>query len=795
MIFKKLFLLCVITGMGISLKAQSYVLQDTDLTVSTDGIITDCRYDFTNKNITIPNSVGGTDITGIADVSPFGTIKIFYAQEITNVNLPSGIKTIGNNAFKGNDITSITLPDGLERIGESALSGNDFSFTHVDIPNSVTFIGEYAFSMNAIDSITLPQVTVPGFIEWIDDNGNQYAGGTKVEYNGDEYRAKIQYTLKDEDVEVNADGRITSCSYDFANTDIIIPETLDGITVKGIEDKSWTGVFDNKGITSLQLPNTILHIGDYAFSNNELSNIIIPDGVKYIGTQAFSSNNMDSINIPNSVTYIGQQAFWSIDSIILPTPTEAGFECWISSSGNIYQGGEKVKPSYDWFEAKIVYTLTSSDVRVHNGVIDSCLYDFSSQYIKIPDSLDNQRVIGIANGTELSFYNYYGVCSNKGIKEIQFPKYIESIGDYAFYENNLDSIIMLPHSVKYIGLNAFTLNNSFKGVVLPSPTNGTLICENWIDNNNNMYKIGDTITNFYERSYSAQFSYPPGTSIISLSETLSFEDVEVNSHESKVLTINNEGNSPFTISNIVLPDGYSADWTNGEILADNSQTVTITFSPTEEKNYSGMIKVISDATNGNDSIEVVGTYSPELISIISLSETLIFEDIEVNSHKSKALSINNEGNSPFTVSNIVLPDGYSADWTNGEILADNSQTVTITFSPTEEKKYSGMIKVISDATNGNDSIEVSGMSTITTSIYNTSASDNLHIHPNPASSYIILPSELGYTDIEIYTLNGTLLVKQSTFDNKIKIESLENGMYILKITNNKINIQTKFLKE
>jgi len=792
---KKLILLCIIVSAGISLKAQSYVLQDADLTVNADGIITDCSYDFANKDITIPNSVGGIDIKGIADVNVFGSIKIFYAQGITNVNLPSGIKIIGNNAFKGNDITSITLPDGLERIGESALSGNDFSFTEVDIPNSVTFIGEYAFSMNAVDSITLPQVTVSGFIEWVDDNGAQYAGGTKVEYNGDEYRAKIQYTLKDEDVEVNEDGMITSCGYDFTYSDIIIPEVLDGVTVKGVEDKSWTGVFYSKGITSLQLPNTLLHVGNYAFSDNELSDIVIPSGVKYIGTKAFSSNNADEVDIPNSVTYIGQQAFWGIDSIVLPTPTETGFEYWISSSGDIYSGGIKVKPSYDYFEAKIVYTLTDADVRIINGFIDSCLYDFSSKYIKIPDSLNNQRITGIVKGEELSFFNYYGVFSNKDIKEIQFPSFIDSIGDYAFYENSLDSLILLPNSVKYIGMDAFTLNSSFKGVVLPSPTSGTLICKNWIDNYNNIYEIGDTIKNFYEKSYSAQFTYPPGTSIIALSGTLSFEDVEVNSQESTVLTISNNGNSPFTVSNIVLPDGYSADWTNGEISADNNQTVNITFSPTEEKAYSGMVKVLSNATDGIDSIAVVGTTTPELTSIIALSGTLSFEDVEVNSQESTVLTISNNGNSPFTVSNIVLPDGYSADWTNGEISADNNQTVNITFSPTEEKAYSGMVKVLSNATDGIDSMMVSGTGTNTVSVLDISTSDNFQIYPNPASSYIILPVELGYANVEIFTLNGKLTYRQKIFDNRINIEHLEMGMYIIKIANRKINIQTKFIKE
>ncbi len=690
---KKLFLSCLMICMGVLLAAQSYVLQDSDLTVDTNGIITDCSYDFTNNDIIIPDSVNGTEITGIADVNVFGTVDIFYAQGISNVVLPSGIKTIGDNAFKGNDLTSVALPDGLLRIGESAFNNNDFAFTEIDIPNSVTFIGQYAFSMNAIDSIKLPVVSVPGFEGWIDNNGTEYEGGTTIEYNGNEYRAIINYTLQDDDVEVNEEGMISSCSYDFTYTDIIIPDTLDGVSIAGIEDKGFTGIFEYKGITSLQLPNTITYVGNNAFRSNELLSINIPGAVKYIGVNAFSSNNMDSVDIPNSVTYIGQQAFWGIDSIVLPTPNEFGFEYWISSNGNNYPGGEKVEPSYDWFEAKIIYTLTDADVQIHNGNIDTCMYDFSRKYIKIPDSLHNQRITGISNGKELTFYNYEGVFSHKGIKEVQLPNYIDSIGDYAFYENELDRLMILPDHIKYIGIDAFTLNSSFNGVVLPAPTNGSLICKNWIDNNNNVYEIGDTITNFYEKSYTAQFTYPPGTSFISLSDPLNFENVTVNTQSSKALTITNEGNTPFTVTNIVLPDGYTADWTNGEISNDSSQVVNITFSPIQEITYSGMIQVISNATDGIDSVSVSGT-------------------------------------------------------------GENS-----------------------------------------TSTQDISISEKPSIYPNPASSYIILPVEFQNTEIEIFTLSGTLILRQELTDNRINIEDLKNGMYIVKIINNKINMQTEFIKQ
>lgn len=46
---------------------------------------------------------------------------------------------------------------------------------------------------------------------------------------------KAQYILTDDDVEVT-DGIITKCTYGFAIKDIIIPDTLDGQPVIGIDN-------------------------------------------------------------------------------------------------------------------------------------------------------------------------------------------------------------------------------------------------------------------------------------------------------------------------------------------------------------------------------------------------------------------------------------------------------------------------------------------------------------------------------------------------------------------------------
>ena len=69
--------------------------------------------------------------------------------------------------------------------------------------------------------------------------------------------------------------------------------------------------FSTKAIDTLTIPNTVKHIGDFAFVDcHELrGTLVIPDGVETIGEYAFAeANNLDTIEIPSSVKTIGRQA-------------------------------------------------------------------------------------------------------------------------------------------------------------------------------------------------------------------------------------------------------------------------------------------------------------------------------------------------------------------------------------------------------------------------------------------------------------------------------------------------------
>ncbi len=69
------------------------------------------------------------------------------------------------------------------------------------------------------------------------------------------------------------------------------------------------GVFSEKGIETLTLPNTITKIGDCAFYKNNISSLKLPNSLTSIGNDAFYENKIGKVNFPDSLDTIGYGAF------------------------------------------------------------------------------------------------------------------------------------------------------------------------------------------------------------------------------------------------------------------------------------------------------------------------------------------------------------------------------------------------------------------------------------------------------------------------------------------------------
>lgn len=134
-------------------------------------------------------------------------------------------------------------------------------------------------------------------------------------------------------------------SYFGNDTKIIVPDTIDGVSVKSIGAGNTVymnfggefsvvlpncvtiigdnAFFNNYGLTSVNIPEGVTSIGKLAFCNVACTNINIPDGVTSIGDSAFAAcRKLTSITIPNTVTSIGRNAFKDSDNAVFYVNSE-----------------------------------------------------------------------------------------------------------------------------------------------------------------------------------------------------------------------------------------------------------------------------------------------------------------------------------------------------------------------------------------------------------------------------------------------------------------------------------------
>lgn len=123
------------------------------------------------------------------------------------------------------------------------------------------------------------------------------------------------------------EGGIRLTTYTGTSKALVVPNEINGIPVISIE----VSVFQNKGLTSLILPETLQVIEsgtqgdvgyDYvgAFPDNMLTSLIVPSSVKTIGNHSFTNNNLANLTISEGVEVIGYRAFkWNkLTTVVIP---------------------------------------------------------------------------------------------------------------------------------------------------------------------------------------------------------------------------------------------------------------------------------------------------------------------------------------------------------------------------------------------------------------------------------------------------------------------------------------------
>lgn len=188
-------------------------------------------------------------------------------QNLTNVTLPSTLKSIGNEAFYNcTALESITLPDGLESLGNNYYVGSgrgdmyshNFTFNYsglrsITIPGSVKCIPNFCFS----NCKNLESVTVMDGVKTI--------GVQAFSYSGDESKP---FTVS-------------------------IPQSVDSIYSSAF--------FRCKGLQSIDIPQSVVFLGSSFCYEAPITGFTIPTQVSVLPSLGLGATQIKELTIPANI--------------------------------------------------------------------------------------------------------------------------------------------------------------------------------------------------------------------------------------------------------------------------------------------------------------------------------------------------------------------------------------------------------------------------------------------------------------------------------------------------------------
>ncbi len=249
---------------------------------------------------------------------------------LNKITIPGSILNIENGAFfLCKNLSFLTIEEGIQIIGEGAFNGC-ISLTSLTIPTSTWYLMDYAFSGCGFESVMV--------------KGNILGGPAIEEQAFGSCKNLVSVTLGEGVLGI---GRNAFKGCDKLTT-IIIPDSVNVIRENAFLDTAW---LNNQ-------PDGVIYAGKVAYTYKgimpENTFLTIKEGTMAIAYEAFMDNlGLVSVFLPDSVIYIGQYAFSycpnlttiKIGKNVAEIVSFAFSNC--SSLSVIYFGGQDI---LEWYE-------------------------------------------------------------------------------------------------------------------------------------------------------------------------------------------------------------------------------------------------------------------------------------------------------------------------------------------------------------------------------------------------------------------------------------------------------------
>lgn len=238
-------------------------------------------------------------------------------------------------------------------------------------------------------------------------------------------------------------GNIVSGSISIPS---VVSDGESDYSVVKIGDYSFYGC---SSLYTIDIPNSVLEIGEWAFMATGLTELSIPESVTYIGECCFYKTNISTISIPNSVVELKQKAFAfckQLKSVVLGNSISTlefamFFEC--TQLNNI--------------------SLPKSLTEIETSVFENCP-------LKHVEFADIESICHIkyewAKSNPLSIAHTFYI-DGQEITIVDIPETVTEIAKYAFCGCDKLTDVIFPNSLKIIGQDAFMGCNSLSSLSLP----------------------------------------------------------------------------------------------------------------------------------------------------------------------------------------------------------------------------------------------------------------------------------------------------------------------------------------
>ncbi len=413
------------------------------------------------------NSLETVKLSGVKTI---GSDSFYNCRKLTSVELSENLTTIGSVAFQSCvALKNIDIPNKVTKLNDDTFA-NCTSLKNVSIGSGCTSISSEAFcNANAIEKITVAE-----------DNKN-FTVVDGVLYNKD--MTTLVLYPKNRSGEFAVPDTVTSIAdYAFDNAPKLTKVTI-GENVKSVGtgafrncDSLATVIFKDSDtvqktigdnafnncpvLTTVDFGNAVKSIGNYAFyscrSLNKLD--FSKSSVKTIGSYAFTvCKSLESIEFPDSLESIGYGAF--------STYTYGHRSSYVASSLKSVKFGSGLKSiaDYAFYGNRALNTVNFTGVAL-TSIGDWSFYKTAITELDLSGTDASIGTSAFSNCNSLKTVKLSGVktinssafqqCTS--LETVNIGNDVETIGYYAFYNNNNLKQLVLGKGLNSIDSSAFS---------------------------------------------------------------------------------------------------------------------------------------------------------------------------------------------------------------------------------------------------------------------------------------------------------------------------------------------------